>query len=98
MIQNPEKYGKQEFKRHIEPSSRLEYHAGVKFHKEFNLDDRIFNNVHVVTLKLTFAQNFAATQTEGMNFEKVRTVILDAGGKVLHLSGDGPTEVPILAI
>ena len=52
----------------------------------------------MVTLKLTFDQNFAATQTEGMHFEKKRVVVLDGKGKVLHISGDGPTEVPILAI
>ena len=33
-----------------------------------------------------------------MQFEKERVVILDAKGKVLHISGDGPTEVPVLAI
>jgi hypothetical protein len=33
-----------------------------------------------------------------MHFQKDRVVILDAGGRVLHISGDGPTEVPILAI
>ena len=92
------KYGKQVLKRYIEPSSRLDYHAGVAFHKEFKLDDKTFNNVHVVTLKLTFDQNFAATTTEGMHFEKKRVVVLDGKGKVLHISGDGPTEVPILAI
>jgi hypothetical protein len=92
------KYGKQVLKRYAEPSSRLDYHAGVRFHKEFKLGDKTFNDVHVVTLKLTFSQNFTATMTEGMRFEKERVVILDASGKVLHISGDGPTEVPILAI
>jgi hypothetical protein len=92
------KYGKQDLKRYTEPSSCLDYHAGVKFHREFKLADKTFNDVHVVTLKLTFDQNFAATTTEGMHFEKERVVVLDADGKVLHISGDGPTEVPILAI
>ena len=92
------KYGKQALNRYMQPSSRLDYHAGVKFHKEFKLDDKTFNDVHVVTLKLIFSQNFVATQTEGMQFEKERVVILDAKGKVLHISGDGPTEVPVLAI
>jgi hypothetical protein len=92
------KYGSQAFQRYTEPSSRLDYRAGVKFHKEFKLGDQTFHDVHVVTLKLTFDQNFAATATEGMHFEKERMVILDAGSKVLHIAGDGPTEVPILAI
>ena len=92
------KYGKQDLKRYAEPSSQLDYHASVTFHKEFKLDDKTFKNVHVATLKLTFAQNFAATTTEGMRFQKQRVVLLDAAGKVLHLSGDGPTEVPIMAM
>lgn len=91
-------YGKQALNRYTQPSSRLDYHAGVKFHKEFKLDDQTFNDVHVVTLKLVFSQNFVATQTEGMHFEKERVVILDPEGKVLRISGDGPTEVPVLAI
>ena len=91
-------YGKQVFKRYNEPNSRLDYHAGVKLHKLLKLDDKTFKDVHVVTLKLTFTQHFAATQTEGMRFEKTRVVVLDAEGKVLHISGDGPTEVPILAV
>jgi hypothetical protein len=33
-----------------------------------------------------------------MQFEKERVVILDANAKVLHISGDGPTEVPVMAI
>lgn len=91
-------YGKQALKRYAEPSSSLDYHAGVKFHQEIKLDDKNFKDVHVVTLKLTFSENFAATTTEAMRFQKERVVVLDAAGKVLHVSGDGPTEVPILAI
>jgi hypothetical protein len=92
------KYGKLALNRHLQPSSSLDYRAGVKFHKEFKLDEKTFNDVHVVTLKLIFSQNFVATQTEGMQFGKERVVVLDAKGKVLHISGDGPTEVPVLAI
>lgn len=92
------KYGRQEFKRYIEPSSKLDYHAAVKFHREFKLGDKTFTDVHVVTLKLVFDENFAASGTEGMHFEKERVVVLDAAGKVLHVSGDGPTETAILAI
>jgi hypothetical protein len=91
-------FGKQEFKRYIEPSSSVDYHASVVFHAQFEQDDRKFTDVHVVTLNLVFKQNFAATDTEGMEFTKVRTVVLDAKGKVLAVFGDGPTEVPVLAI
>ncbi len=92
------KSGKLALSRHMQPTSRLDHHAVVEFHKEFKLDDRTFADVHVVTLKLSFSQSFVATQTEGMQFEKKRIVILDAKGKVLHISGDGPTDVPVLAI
>lgn len=92
------KYGKQVLTRYTEPSSRLDYHATVKFHKEFKLDDKTFSDVHVVTLKLTFEQSFVATQTEGMSLTKERVVVLSAEGKVIHVSGDGVTEVPIMAI
>ena len=91
-------YRKQEFKRYTEPSSSVDYHASVAFHRQFEHDGRKFADVHVVTLKLVFMQNFAATGTEGMQFEKVRRVVLDANRKVLAVDGDGPTEVPILAI
>lgn len=93
-----EKYGKLDFKRYAQPSSRLDYHATVAAHQKFEHQGQKFEDVHVVTLKLDFSQNFAATQTEGMHFQKERVVILDAKGKVLHITGDGPTEVPILAM
>jgi hypothetical protein len=93
-----EDFGKQTFKRYIEPSSRLEYKASVKAHDEFKHGEKSFKDVHVVTLKLNFSQQFAATGTEGMSFEKERTVVLDAGGKVLLIIGDGKTEAMVLAI
>lgn len=92
------KYGKQALNRYIQPSSRFDYHASVAFHKQFEHEGKTLKDVHVVTMKLTFSQNFVATQTEGMELHKERVVILDAAGKVLHISGDGPTEVPIMAI
>ncbi len=93
-----EKYGKQNMKGYAEPSSRLDYHADVKFHKEFKFDGITYNDVHVVTMKLTFSENFAADSTAGMQFQKERMVVLDKGGKALLVTGDGPTEVPILMI
>jgi hypothetical protein len=93
-----EGYGKQAFKRCSEPSSKLDYQAGVVFHKEFEHQGKTYRDVHVVTLKLSFSQQFAASETEGMEFEKQRTVILNAEGKVLAISGDGPTEVAVMAI
>jgi hypothetical protein len=92
------KYRKQALQRPVEPSSRLEYHARIKFHKEFELEGKSFADVHVVTLHMIFEQNFVATTTEGMHFNKKRVVIFDDQGKLLHISGDGATEVPVLAI
>jgi len=92
------KYGKQTFTRYMKPSSRLDYHAAVTFQKEFKLGDETFKDVYVVTLKLSFEENFAASTTEAMSFKKDRTVILDADGNVLHIEGDGETEAPMLAI
>ncbi len=93
-----EKYGKQNMKGYAEPSSRLDYHADVKFHKEFKFDGITYKDVHVVTMKLTFSENFAATSTAGMELQKERMVVLDKGGKALLVTGDGPTEVPTLMI
>ena len=91
-------YAQQTFKRYTQPSSRLDYHASVTAHPSFSLEGKTYQNVKVVTLDLSFTENFAATSTEGLHFVKQRLVIFDAAGKILHISGDGPTEVPILAI
>jgi hypothetical protein len=91
-------YGRQSMKRYTEPTSEFNYHAGIQFHADFTHEGKSFKNVHVVTLKLKFTQNFCATVTEGMAIEKGRTVIIDDQGAVVLIHGDGPTEVPILAI
>ena len=87
---------KKAFKSYALPSSSLDYHASVKFHKEFKLDDKTFMDVNVVTLKLSFTANFTAEATAGLRFEKTRVVVLDAANKVIHVSGDGPTETKIM--
>jgi len=92
-----EQYGKQSVTREIEPSSRLEYLATVAFHPEFKIDDKSFEAVQVVNLKLIFDQSFAATAGDAMHFEKTRIVVLDDNAKVLYISGDGATAVPILS-
>ena len=92
------KYRKETFERFTQPSSRLDYHATVAHHPNFEHDGKTFKNVHVVTLTLNFSENFAATATEGIQFEKQRTVVLDGNGKVVAIFGDGPTKAPVLAI
>jgi len=91
-------HAKKAFKSYAMPSSRLDYQAGVQFQKEFKIDDKTFTNVNVVTLKLSFTANFTAEATSGMSFEKKRIVILDAANKVIHISGDGPTEAMIMML
>ena len=91
-------YGKTRMKRYAEPSSALKYTATVKRHERFELDSKNWRNVDVVTLKLEFRQSFCASGTEAFGFTKERTVIFDADGKVLHVSGDGVTDVPVMAI
>ncbi len=93
-----ENNGKQVIKAYVQPSSSLNYQAAVAFHKEFTSAEKTFKDVHVVTLKLKVSQNFVTTQTEGMTFTKERVVVLDHEGKVLHITGDGPTEALIMAI
>lgn len=93
-----ENNGKQVLKAYAQPTSHVDYQAAVAFHKEFTSGEKTFKNVHVVTLKLKFSQNFVTDQTSGMFFTKERVVVLDDAGKVLHISGDGPTEVPIMAM
>ena len=91
-------YGKMRMKRYAEPSSALKYTAAVKRHERFEVDGKNWQNVDVVTLKLEFRQAFCASGTEAFGFTKERTVVFDAQGKVLHVSGDGVTDVPVMAI
>ncbi len=91
-------YGKARMKRYAEPSSALKYTAAVKRQDRFELDGKTWQNVDVVTLKLEFRQSFCASGTEAFGFTKERTVVFDAQGKVLHVSGDGVTDVPVMAI
>lgn len=91
-------YGRQTLKRYSEPFSRVEYQASIAFHPVFRHHDKTFRDVHAVTLRLKFMQTFAATQTEGMHFEKERVVLLNAASQVVQVLGDGPTEVPIVAM
>ena len=91
-------YAKTRMKRYAEPSSALKYTAAVTRHERFELEGKSWQNVDVVTLKLEFRQSFCATGTEAFGFTKERTVVFDKEGKVLHVSGDGVTDVPVMAI
>ena len=84
--------------RYAESSNAWQYTGGEKRQERFGLDGKPWQNVDVVTLKLEFRQSFCATGTEAFGFTKDRTVVFDAQGKVLHVSGDGVTDVPVMAI
>ena len=43
-------------------------------------------------------QSFCASSTEAFGFTTDRTVVFEAQGKVLHVSGDGVTDVPVMAV
>jgi len=91
-------YKQRAWKAYIEPNSKLEYTAAVARRDAFTANGKTYANVYVVTLKLTFAANFTEDATAGVHFSKERTVVLDAQGTVLKITGDGPTEMPMLAI
>lgn len=91
-------FGKQKLSRYSAPGSNFHYQARVSKHESFEIDGKTFTNVSVVTLSMTFSESFVTTVTEGMDFAKKREVVFDAAGKVLHCSGDGETQVPIMAI
>lgn len=91
-------HAKKAFKSYAMPSSKLDYQAAVQLHKEFKIDDKTFTNVNVVTLKLSFSANFTAEPTSGLSFDKKRIVVLDSANKVVHVSGDGPTEAMIMML
>lgn len=91
-------FGKQAMKRYSNPGSRFSYSATVSQHATYTLDQKTYQHVTVVTMRMEFSESFAATVTEAMDFSKQRVVVFDQEGKVLHVSGDGATEVPIMAI
>lgn len=93
-----EGWQKAKFTRYIEPSSKLSYTATVKFVDQFKQGDKVFEKVNVVTMELEFGADFTAETTTALHFNKTRQVVLDAGGKVLAVFGDGKTEAPLLAI
>lgn len=93
-----EAYQKRSWKSVIEPSSSAKFSAAVSFHNEFKMDGRSFREVDVVQLKLTFQANFTVEATQGLHFNKTRTVVLDREGRVIAIFGDGPTEGSVLAI
>jgi len=93
-----EGYRQKTFNRFIEPSSSLDYRATAAAHPRYEHGGKTYTDVYVVTLKLVFSAQFAASATEGIEIQKERTVILDSEGKVLSISGDGPTDVPVMAI
>lgn len=71
-----------------EPSSKLDYTATVARHETFTLADKEYKNVYVVTMKMAFQTSLTDEAFGGTGFQKQRTVVLDAAGKVQAISGD----------
>jgi len=93
-----ESYKKKALTRYAQPSSKFSYAASASFKESYTQSGKSFSRVYVVKMKLFFEEFFVATQTEGIHFSKEREVILDTNGKVLQITGDGETEVPMLAM
>ena len=90
--------GKKVLTRYAEPSSKLSYEASVDTRENFSIEGKTLPRVYVVKMKMFFEESFVASGTEAVHFNKEREVVLDPAGKVLQITGDGDTEVPMLAI
>jgi len=91
-------YQKQAFNRLIEPNSKFSYEASVSVRQNHEIKGKTLPKVYVVKMKLTFSEFLVASAFQGIQFDKQREVILDPEGKVLAVTGDGDTEVPIVSL
>lgn len=90
-------YGQQKLVRFTQPSSGFTYQAKVSKHAAYEIDGKSLENVTVVTMTMKFHQNFVASVADGFQFGKSRIVVFDKDGKILHVKGDGDTEVPVFS-
>jgi len=93
-----EGFKKQVLTRFIEPNSKFSYAATVRVRENYPLDGKILPRVYVVKMSLSFSEFLVLHTTQGIQFSKDREVILDPEGKVLQVTGDGETEVPVVSI
>jgi len=93
-----EGYRKKALTRYAEPSSRFSYEASISVQETYAQGGKTFSHVYVVKMKLFFEESFVASQSEAVHFNKDREVILDTHGQVLQVTGDGETQVPMLAM
>lgn len=91
-------YGQQKLVRYSQPSSAFTYQAKVSKPAAYELDGKPLQHVTVVTMTLSFRQNFVATVAEGFHFEKTRTVVFDKAGNILGTQGDGDVRVMIFSM
>lgn len=91
-------YQRKSWTTYLEPRSEMTYKATLTHHDSYALSGKTYKDVYVVTLKLDFSASFTGNATEGIEFSKERTVVLDAKGSILCILGDGETEAPMLAI
>ncbi len=84
-------YRQKEWGRDIKPSSHFIYHAEVFFKDNYKINDKCFANVNVIRMELHFKARFSSLA--GVTFKKERIILIDLNGKVVLISGDGPTSV-----
>lgn len=91
-------YQRKSWTTYMEPLSKMTYEAKLAHHDSYALSGKTYKDVYVVTLKLDFSASFTEKDTEGIEFSKERTVVLDSKGSILFILGDGVTEAPMFAI
>jgi hypothetical protein len=91
-------YGRQKLNRYAQPSSAFTYQAEVSKPATYELDGKSLQNVSVVTMTLSFRQQFVASVAEGFAFEKKREVVFDKDGTIIHVVGDGDVPIAIFSM
>lgn len=74
-------------------TSALNYSAEIKFQPDFELNEKKFKDVYVVSMRLSWYQ-FCGDLC-AMSFGKDRTVVLDKNGRILFVDGDGKPPVMV---
>jgi hypothetical protein len=82
------------FRSYSEPSSRLNYKATVARHDKYTLNGKEYQNVYVVKMEMQFSIAFVYG-TEGTDFSKTRTVVLNADGVSQAIDGDMDEVFPL---
>jgi hypothetical protein len=82
----------------LDPSSRFDYSATVRVQENHPVDGKVLPRLDVVKMTLKFREFLVLHNTQGIQFDQEREVILFPLGKILRVTGDGETEVPVVSI